>query len=120
MMLCLRMCLKFQNPFNDKLVKEEMFFIKTNIKADTNDYDDLYEILPSLKLLMKTILINSNLDFKKLNKLSKSLRKELVVFRRYNFVTFKYLSLKRKVYRYYVEFRRRFIKEFSIGRRKNF
>ena len=100
MMLCLRMCLKFKNPFNDKLIKEEMIFIKANIKAITDDYNDYYEILPNLKLLIDTILNNSSIDFNKLNKISKSVTKELTAFRRFNLVTFKYLSLKRKVYRY--------------------
>jgi len=118
MMLCLRMCLKFKNPFNDKLIKEEMLFIKANITASTDDYNDYYEVLPNLKLLIDTILNNSSIDFNKLNKISKSVTKELIAFRRFNLFTFKYLSLKRKVYRYYVEFRRRFIKEFSVGRRE--
>jgi len=115
-----RMSLKFHSPFNKKGVLDELYYLKSRCKDVDFDYGSIsiLQFCKSLKKIMEYVFKNENLKTSTLNKLSRSIAKEVVVFRRFARIKFSYLSWKRKIYRYYIEFRRRKLRKFNIGRRK--
>lgn len=116
-LLCLRMSLKYRSPFNHKGIWDELLFLKDKCKIVNSAYEDFLQYFKNIGLILEYILSNEKINKRKLNNLSHSIASELGIFRRFGLLRFKYLSLKRKLYRYYIEFRRRKISNFSQGRR---
>jgi thymidylate kinase len=117
MLFCLRMSLKHHSPFNNKGIWEELLFLKDKCKNANLAYEDFHQYFKSIGQILKYILSTDKLNKRKLNSLSYKIARELSIFRRFSFIKFKYLSIKRKIYRYYIEFRRRKLTNFAIGRR---
>lgn len=117
MLFCLRMSLKYHSPFHHKGICEELLFLKDKCKNANLAYEDFHQYFKSIGLILEYILSTEKLNKRKLNSLSHGIARELSIFRRFGFIKFKYLSLKRKIYRYYIEFRRRKLSNFATGRR---
>ena len=115
---CLRMSLKYRSPFYQKSILEELVFLKDKCTNFTPINTELFEYFKSIPNIITYIFHNEKLNKRKLNSYSKGIVNEFTVFRRFGFWRFTYLSWKRKVYRYNIEFRRRYLKNFEIGRRK--
>lgn len=116
-LFCLRMSLKYHSPFNQKGIWDELIFLKEKCKNTDQVYGNFLQYFKGINSILEYINSKEKLSAKKLNSLAHSIAKELAVFRRFGFIKFKYLSLKRKIYRYYIEFRRRKLSNFAIGRR---
>jgi thymidylate kinase len=117
LLLCLRMSLKYRSPYSQKGIWEELLYIKSQCNEENPAYSDFLNYFTRLGRILEYIHSNDTLDRKKLNNLSNKIGGELGVFRRFGIVRFNYLSLKRKIYRYYVEFRRRKLSNYAVGRR---
>lgn len=117
LIFCVRMSLKYRYPFKQQGIWDELLFIKDKCGSKSIVYRDLLSYFPSLNRIIVYIYSSAKLSKNKLNGISKVIRDELYLLRRFGYLKFKYLSLKRKSYRYYVEFRRRILSNYSVGRR---
>jgi thymidylate kinase len=112
----MRMILKYDNPMRSQQIKEELMFLLNRVEvinesalsidntAFSFDEINLCEVDECIKSFNK---IRANIKATAIKK-----------YRRYNYVRYKGNVLVRMVYRYYIEFLRRILKRFSIGRRR--
>jgi len=120
MLLIIRMSLKFYFPFNKKSVCEELKFIKRRYETSSkNQYDGHFK--KNFKSIDKFASIifseNDEISFRKLNRYAWFLSREMNKYRRFGKLRHIYLSWKRKIYRYAIEFNRRILSDFRFGRR---
>jgi len=116
-LLCARMSLKINKPFNNKGVWKEFLHIRSAIQQSYKDYKYFDGVYDDLELMYKYALSENPLP-KELNKHAVKVKRSLRQSMRYSLPGFYLYSNIRMIYRYYVEFRRRFLKNFKVGRRK--
>lgn len=117
-MFCARMALKHWWPFSLKYVLREFEHIRGRIAASSVDSRDYPASLRTLARLVDYARTENAPSRRVLNKLAQKTARSLSVIGRYGRARFKVLSILRKMYRYWVEFRRRILKNFGVGRRK--
>lgn len=112
-----RMVLKHRRPFELDYVWRELNHIKSRIVECKH---------PSLRVPLPMISLNSLIDALQgeqtpsktvLNRLARKAARSLGAFRRYTWGTFVVFSFARRVYRYWVELRRRILRKYDKGRR---
>lgn len=117
MLFGLRMSLKFLFPFSKEPILKELAHIKTRCGKSTLHLFEAFQKVPSLEKFTKYVMETVSPSPKELNTLARSLAREMCPFRRYGRMRFFYLTWKRKLYRYFIELRRRKLHNFRIGRR---
>lgn len=120
MLLIIRMSLKYYFPFSKKSVCDELNFIKGRyIKSSNNQPDEHFKKYFKSIEKFGSIVFSENGDilFRKLNRYAWSLAREMKDYRRFGKSRHIYLSWKRKIYRYAIEFNRRILSDFRFGRR---
>lgn len=108
----IRMSLKFLLPYKRKRVLQEEEFLRKKIDFESYSKDQYI----STPFNAKVISIDNSQSLKRIL-LSLKLRFKLKFFQRIMGLKFSIYSQIRKLYRYYIEFRRRVLQKFDIGRR---
>ena len=109
-LLIARMTVKFSHPFRSKKILKEIGDIKErvgNLNSVLAEYPESF--INASSNVLKNILLD--VDIKKV-------RSDMQTYRRMNILIFKIVSTFRYLFRVYVEVNRRFIKNFSFGRRR--
>ena len=116
-LLCARMSLKHKEPFNKSVVWKEFGYIRSRLDLNASVPKYLSGVyIPLQNMFLKAL--SDNPSPKLLNALSAKVRQSLIIAMRFGRVGFLVRSIARMFYRYAIEFRRRFLKNFEVGRRK--
>lgn len=116
-LFCARMALKHRRPFDLDYVWRELKHIQSRVASAKDQTQPRLPPFESLNRLVGSVQAEETPSRARLNKMAKEAARSLTVVRRYGGGAFVILSFLRKVYRYWVEFRRRILRRFDIGRR---
>lgn len=112
-----RMVLKHRRPFEFDYVWRELTHIKSRIaKSEDYPYHPPLSIRP-MSRLVDALQREQTPSKSVLNKLARDAARSLAPFRRYKWCTFVVFSFVRRLYRYWMEFRRRILRTYDKGRR---
>lgn len=114
---CARMALKHRRPFDLPYVKRELEHIRSRIRVSATQSYSYPLALEPLNALVEYALTEHPSE-QVLNGLARKAAKAMRVLSRYAPAQFTGFSFIRELYRYWIEFRRRVLKNFSMGRRK--
>lgn len=115
-LLIARMSLKSRIPFSYQTSKNELAFLVKEIEK-VEKPSSSFPLTPVWQEIMDIFYSASTYDLDFINKKGKLLRQELKAFRRFSYLHFLLLSSMRAIYRYNIEFRRRFLHRYNYGRR---
>lgn len=115
-LLIARMTLKSRVPFCYQASKNELAFLVKEIEKVEKPASS-FPLTPVWQEIMDMLYTASPYDLDLINQKGKLLRQELSTFRRFFYLHYLFLSFVRAIYRYNVEFRRRFLHKYNYGRR---
>lgn len=115
-LLIARMSLKSRVPFSHQSSRDELAFLVEEI-AKVEKPASSFPLTPVWEEVMDTFYSEFPNDLDFINRKGRLLRHELGDFRRFSYLHFLLLSVVRAIYRYHVEFRRRFLHRYNNGRR---
>jgi len=114
---CARMSLKHKKPFNIASINQELKHIRSLIDPSRNVSSYLGGVYEPLDQLFQTA-VSREPSPQAMNKLAGQVRHSLAKVRRFGSISFFILSTTRMLYRYLIEFRRRILHNYKIGRRR--
>jgi thymidylate kinase len=112
----MRMILKYNNPMRSRQIRDELEFLLDRV----NVMNESTLSIDNTAFCFDKINLNG-LDecIKSFNKIRKNIKATAIKkYRRYSYFRYYANVLTRMIYRYYIEFLRRILKHFSIGRRR--
>lgn len=116
-LLCARMSLKHKNPFGKPVVWGELEHIRGRLEGNEQVPNYMGRVYVPLENMFREAL-SDNPSPKRLNALAAQVRETLKEVMRFGGLGFWARSTLRMFYRYAIEFSRRFLKNFEVGRRK--
>lgn len=114
--LIARMSLKFVKPFSSSTSIDELNFLVDQISNVERPISS-FQLTHAWREAVEMFYSEAPHDLDLINKKARFIRKEFADFRRLSYLHFIILSAVRAIYRYHVEFRRRFLAKYSYGRR---